>query len=102
MEQSFLKTRMMANQVINIVDINVLFQGLNVQNHLQKPSQKASQNTWRFQMEYQLKDQGNVQDDENDYIAESSSIFRVYADRTSNTKPPCSKVIRCTKNEVFH
>ena len=102
MEQSFLKTRMMANQVINIVDINVLFQGLNVQNHLQKPSQKASQNTWRFQMEYQLKDQGNVQDDENDYIAESSSIFRVYAERTSNTKPPCSKVIRCTKNEVFH
>ena len=102
MEQSFLKTRMMANQVINIVDINVLFQGLNVQNHLQKPSQKASQNTWRFQMEYQLKDQGNVQDDENDYIAESSSIFRVSAERTLNTKLPCSKVIHCAKNEVFH
>ena len=102
MEQSFLKTRMIANQVINIVDIYVLFQGLNVQNHLQKPSQKASQNTWRFQMEYQLKDQGNVQDDENDYIAESSSIFRVSAERTSNTKLPCSKVIHCTKNEVFH
>ena len=93
---------MMANQVIDIVDINVFFQGLNVQNHLQKSSQKASENTWRFQMEYQLKDQGNVQDDENDYIAESSSIFRVSAERTSNTKLPCSKVIHCTKNEVFH
>ena len=102
MEQSFLKTKMMPNQVRNIVDVNVLSQRLNFQSHLQKLSQKASKNTWRFQMECQLKKQGNVQDDENDYIAESRSTFRAFAERTSNTKLPRSKVIHCTKNEVFH
>ena len=63
MEQSFLKIKMMANQVGNIVDINTLFQELNVQNHFQMLSQKASQNTGEFQMECQLKDQGNVEDE---------------------------------------
>ena len=63
MEQSFLKIKMMANQVGNIVDINTLFQELNVQNHFQMLSQKASKNTGEFQMECQLKDQGNVEDE---------------------------------------
>ena len=44
-------------------------------------------------MECQLKEQGNVEDEENDYNAGSRSIFRVSADRTSNTKLLLSKVI---------
>ena len=74
MEQSFLKTKMATNYGGNVVDINTLLQTLNDQNHLQVPSQQARENAG-LQEECQSEDQGNAEDEENDFIAESESML---------------------------
>ena len=80
MGQSFLNTKMATNQVGNVVDINTLLQALNAQNHLQMLSQQARDNTG-LQKECQPEDQGSVENEENDFIAESESMSQSYYSR---------------------
>ena len=58
----------------NEVDINTLLQTLNAQNHLQVLSQQARDNTG-LQEECQSENQGNAEDEESDFIAESESML---------------------------
>ena len=58
----------------NVVDINTLLQSLNAQNHLQVLSQQARDNTG-LQEECQSENQGNAEDEESDFIAESESML---------------------------
>ena len=71
---------MATNQVGNVVDINTLLQALNAQNHLQMLSQQARDNTG-LQKECQPEDQGSVENEENDFIAESESMSQSYYSR---------------------
>ena len=80
MEQPFLKTKMATNYGGNEVDINTLLQTLNAQNHLHVLSQQARDNTG-LQEECQSADQGNIEDEENDFIVESESMLQSYCSR---------------------
>ena len=85
---------MATNQVGNAVDINTLLQALNAQNHLQVLSQQARNNTG-LQEECQSENQGNAEDEENDFIAESESkcCRATAACRTPPTKRSLDKLI---------
>ena len=58
----------------------LFLQALNVQNHLQVLSQQTRDNTG-LQEECRSEDKGNVEDKENDFIAECESMLQSYCSR---------------------
>ena len=96
----------------NVVDINTLLQALNAQNHLQMLSQQARDNTG-LQEECQSEDQASIENEENDFVAESESMLQSYGSRKNannqtfspqvdSGQPPNEESLVCEESSSFN